>query len=111
MNEVNLTLLSPPVEIANALYGGLIQAWLDSGQSILPDETPQASAGDHSTPVPLTVRNPADEEKIRLIILSGLSLWMMFSQSPTMKSRIFNAMMTFSDPAKWAVIAGLIWGP
>lgn len=107
---MELYLTSPPADILNAMYGGLIQAWLDAGQSILP-EVPQATAGDHSTPFQAATRNPAEEEKVRLILLSALSLWMLFAQNPTTKAKLFNVVLTLSDPAKWAVVAGIFWGP
>jgi hypothetical protein len=111
MNESNLSLSSPPADILNAFYGGLLQSWLDSGQSILPELPQVATAGDQSHPMVRAGRNPANEEKVRYILIAALQLWMMFAQTPDIKAKLFNAVVTFSDPAKWDVIANLIWGP
>jgi len=111
MNEQSLSLTSPPADILNAMYGGLIQSWLDAGQSILPEAPQVATAGDHSTPIQAAARNPVEEEKVRLILLSAASLWMLLAQNPSTKAKLFNVFLTLSDPAKWAVVAGLFWGP
>jgi hypothetical protein len=71
------------------------------------------TAGDAThTPPPkaAAARDPATEEKVRIIILSGLQLWMLLTQNPIVRAKLFNAIITLSYPEKWAVIADLFWG-
>lgn len=99
---IDSPLVAPPSDVLLAMYTPIIQAFLDGGPVSGPLPSEAAAVGG---------RDPVQEEKIRLLLISSLTFWMLVSQNAATKQRIGNAIAVLSDPTQWATIANLIWGP
>lgn len=83
----------------------VLQAIVSLLQQLFPTQPPALGAE-----VPKT-RNPVQEEKVRLVIITACQLWALLATDPVTKSKLLNVVATCSDPAKWETLANLFWGP
>lgn len=115
-DPTNLSLDSTPADILNCYYTNIIRGLFDVEAGILPSAALEPypkkdGIGFFSAEATsVQTRDPANEEKIRLIILGACQLWLYLSRNAQIQSRLLTVIYTVSDPGKWKVIADLIWG-